>query len=591
MNASLTTRRRLWWLPRARFSSEIGFALTVSALWLLVYNLRFWNEVFGALWRPDLSGIVFLIALATLLLFVHALLLLLVPTRPGMKAAAAVLCVVGSAAAYFTSSFGTLMNVDMIRNVFETDAAEARDLLSVAFVVQVALLGVVPAVLAWRAELPAMGWRKQLGQRMAFAGAGLVFCLALALATSASFAVLLREHKPLRSQISPVSAVWNTGIYVAGQLRSAADDSLLPDPGGQPWRAGTSAPVTTRPTRKPVVLVLVVGETARAANFQLGGYVRATTPQLAARRDLYYFANATSCGTSTAISVPCMFSQGGRENFSPAIAARIPNLLDVLAKSSVGLVWFDNNSGCKGVCARVMTVDYGATSASRPASGACSEDRCYDAILSEGLSARLSALTAQDGDQLIVLHQNGSHGPAYSERYPPREEQFRPACHSNRLDRCSHEEVVNAYDNSILYTDKVLAEQIRRLEAFQDRFDTMFIYASDHGESLGEQGLYLHGMPYSFAPVEQKQVPLLIWMSRGFRLRHNLSESCLMAQTTNAVSHDNLFHTVLGAFGLRNLSYRPEQDLVSSCADTGGSLAALNPLQQHWLARPMSQAR
>jgi len=179
-----------------------------------------------------------------------------------------------------------------------------------------------------------------------------------------------------------------------------------------------------------------------------------------------------------------------------------------------------------------------------------------------------------------VLHQNGSHGPAYSERYPAAEEHFRPACHSNRLDACTHEEVINAYDNSIRYTDQVLAAQVRQLEMRQGEFDSLLIYVSDHGESLGEQGMYLHGMPWSFAPDEQKHVPLLLWMSAGFRLHHDMDDRCLAAEQQSAVSHDNLFHTVLGAFGVRNLSYRPELDLITRCARMPGTMtASLSPAQ------------
>ncbi len=412
---------------------------------------------------------------------------------------------------------------------------------------------------------PCLPGVRQLTRRGAFIGIGLATSLALALASSASFAVFLREHKPLRSMISPVSMVWSTGTYLGGQLRAGSSQTMLPDPGGPAWRVAGAMPVGNR---KPTLVVMVVGETARAANFQLGGYERETNPQLAARRDLFYFSDASACGTSTAISVPCMFSQSGRGEYSAAQASRIPNMLDVLASMAVDVTWLDNNSGCKGVCARVPTMNLGAGRQGQeipavPAS--CKDEPCFDSVLGEAFAAQLANGSRSRADQLFVIHQNGSHGPAYAERYPYSDEHFRPACHSNRLDACSHEEVLNAYDNSIRYTDRMLAELITQLEARQDEFNSVLIYASDHGESLGEQGLYLHGMPYAFAPDEQKKVPMLMWVSPGLREAHGLDDGCLATQAHTAVSHDNLFHTILGAFGVRNKRYQSGLDLISSC--------------------------
>lgn len=575
-----------WPLSRPRFPSEIHFALGVSALWLVVYNGRFWSEVFSALWRPDFTGVLFIVALATMVLFLQALLLLMVPTQRGMRAVAALLCVVGSAQAYFTSAFGAVVNVDMIRNVFETDRSEASDLLTVSLLLHVVFLGLVPAILAWRARMPVLTWRKRWARRGAFIGIGLAASLGLALASSASFAVFLREHKPLRSMISPISTVRSTGAYLAGRLSAGKSRTMLPDPGGPAWRVAEALPVNAH---KPTVVVMVVGETARAANFQLGGYARETNPALTARRDLLYFADASSCGTSTAISVPCMFSQGGRGNFAPAKASRIPNLLDVLGSMAVDVTWLDNNSGCKGVCARTPTLNLGAGHQGLPLPAnatTCKDAKCFDSILGEALAAQLAVQSPSGADRFIVVHQNGSHGPAYSERYPLQDEHFSPACHSDRLDTCTHEEVVNAYDNSIRYTDRMLAELIGQLEGLQGEFNSVLIYASDHGESLGEQGLYLHGMPYSFAPDQQTKVPMLMWVSPGLREAHSLDDSCLATQAHATVSHDNLFHTILGAFGVRNQRYQSGLDLISGCARPRNDIKLAR-----WLNRPTIHAR
>jgi lipid A ethanolaminephosphotransferase len=178
------------------------------------------------------------------------------------------------------------------------------------------------------------------------------------------------------------------------------------------------------------------------------------------------------------------------------------------------------------------------------------------------LAARLRDLTH---DTVIVFHQIGSHGPAYSERYPAAFEYFKPACRSNELQHCSKEEVINAYDNTIAYTDHVLSRQIDILRKAADHVDSMLIYASDHGESLGEQGVYLHGMPYSFAPKAQKDVPMLVWASPGYTQRARLDLDCQRALADRTVSHDFLYHTILGAAETRDKVYDSRLDLLAAC--------------------------
>jgi glucan phosphoethanolaminetransferase (alkaline phosphatase superfamily) len=168
-------------------------------------------------------------------------------------------------------------------------------------------------------------------------------------------------------------------------------------------------------------------------------------------------------------------------------------------------------------------------------------------------------------DTVIFFHQIGSHGPAYSERYPAAFERFKPACRAYELQHCSQQEVVNAYDNTIAYTDHVLSRQIEMLRAAADTIDGLLIYASDHGESLGEQGVYLHGMPYRFAPRVQKEVPMLLWVSDGYAQRAQLNISCLRQRSKAPVSHDALYHTILGAAEVRDRAYDPSLDVLSSC--------------------------
>lgn len=525
-------------------------ALIVSLTWAVLYNLQFWHQAIDAMWHPAPGAVLFLVSLFVVVVCLQGLLLALVPTRLGLRIAASALFIVAALGSYFASAYGAVMNQDMLRNVIQTDPAEVGGLISFDLLAHVLMLGIVPALLVWRIELPSSTWRVRLRQRLIFIGSALALCAAALFACSANYAVFFRQYKPIRYALSPAAPIVSLAGLLSTHERRDPNTPLI-DVSGNVQRTAASE-------RKPLVLFLVVGETARAANFQLGGYERATNPRLRSLADVVYFDRATSCSTSTAVSVPCMFSHLPRESFDVNKADRYTNLLDTLAKADFTVEWRDNNAGCKGVCARVLEVKYpGESDATR-----CPNSYCYDEVMLTGLGARLETMQR---DSVVIFHAIGSHGPAYSERYPPQFEIFKPACRSNELQRCSREEVVNAYDNSIAYTDYVLSKQIELLQANADRVDSVLIYASDHGESLGEQGIYLHGMPYGFAPRVQKEVPMLFWASQGYVERTGLSMSCVRSRAHDAVSHDNLYHTVLGALAVRDAVYSPSLDILASC--------------------------
>jgi lipid A ethanolaminephosphotransferase len=307
------------------------------------------------------------------------------------------------------------------------------------------------------------------------------------------------------------------------------------------------------------VLVLVLGETARAANFSLLGYARQTNPELA-RLDVVALSDVHSCGTSTEVSVPCMFSRDGRANYDEARIRQSEGVLQVLARAGYAVQWRDNQSGCKGVCAGTG-IDYRKLKADA-APGLCRDGECYDEILVESLRADIAAVQR---DTVIVLHMMGNHGPAYHRRYPPAFRRFQPDCQTAQLRDCSRAEVVNAYDNAILYTDHVLADIVRTLDTASTRLDTAMLYVSDHGESLGEGGFYLHGLPYRIAPEVQTRVPMLLWLSPDFAASAAIDRSCLQAQAALPRSHDNLFDSVLGALQVETVDYRAELDLFAAC--------------------------
>jgi lipid A ethanolaminephosphotransferase len=533
-------------------------ALTLlAALWLVVLgNFPFWRSVWRAAGGAHEGNLLFLLSLPlTVIAWTFLLLSLLAwgrATKPFLCAALLVSAAVG----YFMQTYGVMLDAAMIASVAQTHAAEALELSSWRLWGWVAAFGVIPAVLIARARVTALHWRHEVATQvlgMAVAAACLV---AVLLAHNQHYSSLLRNHRDLRLLLVPFNVV--------GAVRGYARQHLASSPRAPLERVGIDA-ARPRPAAlggKLTLTVLIVGETARAANFSLNGYARPTNPELA-RHGVLSFSDVSSCGTSTAVSLPCMFADVGREGFDGSRASRREGLLDVLQRAGIAVSWRDNNSGCKGVCDRVPHEDLSGLQVP----GLCRDGECYDEILLYGLQAYLDGL---DRDAVIVLHMKGSHGPAYFKRYPPEFEFFTPACSRVDLDRCPRGDIVNAYDNTLRYTDHVLGRTIDLLGRNAARFDTVMLYVSDHGESLGEGGLYLHGIPYALAPREQTHVPMLLWLSEGLRQRLDIDVDCLKARQQLPLSHDHVFHSMLGLSNVRTTLYRRERDLSRSCRERAG---------------------
>jgi lipid A ethanolaminephosphotransferase len=278
------------------------------------------------------------------------------------------------------------------------------------------------------------------------------------------------------------------------------------------------------------------------------------------------FGAVQSCGTNTEVSLPCMFAPVGRRDYNEQRIRGSQSLMHVLARAGVDVHWRDNQSGCKGVCDGLSSEN--VRSSNPP--GLCSDGQCLDEALLADLDRRLDRLQAQrSGTQLLVLHMLGNHGPSYFRRYPPAFERFKPACQNDDLQRCSQQEIVNAYDNALLYTDHLLASLVTRLQQRSQRLDAVMVYVSDHGESLGENRLFLHGIPYAIAPDVQKQVPMVMWTSAGFGQSAHLDKDCLRKRAQQGASHDHLFHSVLGLLDVRTSLYERTFDLTANCRPAG----------------------
>lgn len=463
-----------------------------------------------------------------------------------------VLILASAAANYFMHSFGTVIDTNMIENVFESNAQETGALMSRNYVIWMLLMGILPVALVCSVRISnRQRWWWNLLQRLASALGAVLVILLMAVLFYKDYASLIRNNKGLVKMITPANIVSGTGHYV-DQRYLQGSQALVKI--GEDAKKG---PLITAGPKKTLV-VLVVGETARAENFSLGGYARDTNPQLKKQQVIYY-PNASSCGTETAISVPCMFSNMPREHYDANLAHHQEGVLDVLAHAGVSVLWRENDGGCKGACDRVPHTDM--TQWQLPQY--CHDGFCLDDVLLHRFDNYVDSL---HNDGIIVLHQMGSHGPAYFKRYPAAFQRFTPTCDSNQIQDCDHQALVNTYDNSLLYTDDMLSRTIDKLKGLSDRFNVALVYLSDHGESLGEHGMYLHGAPYLFAPSQQTHIPLLLWMSPGYAAAYHIDQACLRQQATEtAVSQDNLFHTVLGLFNIQTQQYQPQLDMIKSC--------------------------
>ncbi|WP_194715088.1 phosphoethanolamine transferase [Noviherbaspirillum soli] len=535
---------------RLHFASPVWYALLVSAMYLALLNQRFWREAVALCWRGNAADLPFLLALFLLLLTGFSLALLLVPGRRLMHAASGMLFPLGAMAAYTADSYGLAVDAGMVRSLAHATRGEAGALLGPRLLLYALLLGVLPLFVVGSSRITPLPLREHLRHRLLFCGAALALAILLTAAFAARFQALLGSPAPYL--LVPAAALQGAARYVASDLASWR-------PGGQAMPADPPQRLPPSPGSRPLVVFLVVGETARHASFQLGGYDRPTNPLLSGMPGVHYFSNVTSCGTTTAVSLPCMFSPLGREDYTVAGARALPNALEQLAAAGVRVAWRANNAGSAGISARLPTVAFRAL---LPDPALCDATACLDEAMLAGLD---QALAGVDRDSLFGFHQMGSHGPDYFRRYPAAAQRFSPACRRQELADCSAEEIRNAYDNTIVYTDRFLAAQIALLESRSDRFDSALLYVSDHGESLGEDGVFLHGAPYAAAPQEQKRIPLLLWMSDGYRKRMGIAGDCLAPRLDPPLSHDNLYHTLLGMMAVRDRHYRPAMDLLAGC--------------------------
>ena len=524
--------------------------LIASALLLTAFNLVLWQHLF-AITASDGKGLVMRVAFGVMILAAFNLVLTLLAFRGVMKPVLTLIFMVSAGVAYFMSQYGVLIDIGMLRNFAQTNATEVRDLLSIKLLVYILLLGILPSWLLWKTPISYRRWHRELLSKVLVCAASVAVLGGVALINYQGLSSLFRNHHELRLMVVPSNYIGASASYLREQVVSAQ----------QPFvKVGEDAernPAWQTHARKSLT-VLVVGESARAENFGILGYDRDTTPKLDKEAGLIAFTDVHSCGTETAVSVPCMFSNMGRKDYNASQAKNEESLLDVLKRAGLDVIWRDNQSGCKGTCDRVTLQD--VSNLKDPV--LCANSECRDEILLQGLQHFIDTL---DKDTVLVLHQMGSHGPEYFKRYPKEYERFTPVCDSNALNNCSRESIVNGYDNTLVYTDHVLSTLIDLLRSNQDKVDTAMLYLSDHGESLGEYNLFLHGTPYLLAPEQQKHVAMLAWFSDTYQKSFSVDTHCLQLSRQQPLSQDNLFHSMLGLLEVKSKVYNQDLDMFAGC--------------------------
>jgi lipid A ethanolaminephosphotransferase len=544
--------RRAWSAPR----SPQAIVLVLAAWLVLCANLALWKNVLAIENGP--RGVLICLGVSVLLFAVLSALLALTAWGRAMKPVWLFVLLGAAISQYFMLDYGAVIDTTMMANVFETNVSEARDLLTWSFLGNLLLVAGVPALWLVPLTVRRVPPAKAVLRVAILFGASLVAALAATAALYSVLAPMVRNHMGLRYLPNPIVPVWST-VRVATKPLWNRPKPLVTITAGA--ALGPSHAVAQA---KPPLLVLVVGETARADHFALNGYPRDTTPELAARGVLS-FRNVWSCGTNTLASVPCMFSSLGKAQFESRKADH-ENLLDVVQAAGMAVLWLDNQAGCKSVCARVPSASTEDLAGTPAGTRFCAEGECLDEALLEGLDARIAALPEAKRARgvLLVMHQMGSHGPAYGRRSTEAYKRFQPECRTTTLGDCVPAELVNVYDNSIAYTDHVLARTIDWAKA-QPGYAPALLYVSDHGESLGEYGVFLHGVPYPFAPDAQKHVAMVAWLGDAAAARARLDLACLGGRLDEKLTHDNLYHSVLGLLDVTTPTYDRRLDIWSAC--------------------------
>lgn len=498
--------------------SLFRFVLILSVLNFALYHHPFFKFVFENIDYKTFSGMFMVVSLVILMIVANAFtfyLFFFLSRRIG-KVLFVILFVINAIAVYFINTYSIIVDESMMSNVFNTNYEESSSYFSFKLILYVLFLGILPSWYIVKAKIIKPTFKRFFSTL----GLTLLFMVVMVFVNATNWLWIDKNSKYLGGLAMPWSYAVNTSLYYVHKYQENRKEILLPD-------------ATIKDNEKAVV-VLVIGESARSQNFSLYGYAKNTNPLLSKMENLFHFP-ATSCATYTTAAVKCILEH---ENTGDLYEI-LPNYLH---RNDVEVIWRTTNSGEPPVhIEKYQTADYLREK--------CEGEGCnYDEILLAGLKEEILASTKNK--VLVILHTSTSHGPTYNKKYPPAFEQFKPVCTSVELANCSREELINAYDNTIVYTDYMLHKTIETLKELSE-YKRMMLYVSDHGESLGEKNLYMHGLPMSLAPKEQYDVPFIVWLSDDYKGLKPLE----------SVSQHHVFHSVLHFLSVESPVYKEEMNI------------------------------
>lgn len=514
----------------------------------LILNLPFLVKAAGVITALDNYNLLFLMSLPIFLLSLSIVIQGVLSFRWLTKPLLITTVIISSLIFYGTITYGIVFDYGMVQNTVETDSAEALSYVNLYAILFFLIFGVIPSLIIYTIKLTYKPFFTELLSRVKMITLSFGAAFLIASVFYSNYASVGRNNKELLGYVTPYKLLDASYKFVRNQYFYPPLQFKVLD----------TAPSIVRDNTRRHVTVMVLGETARAQSFSLNGYAKPTN-QYTEKQGVISFSQMSSCGTATAVSVPCMFSRLNKNNYDKRIATAQQNAIDLIHLAGADVLWISNNNGsCKGVCTRVKTEQI-EPDKSNPL---CDGEYCYDEALLAPLKNKLKTLS--NDNTLIVLHMIGSHGPTYFKRYPKEKSVFTPDCQRSDIQNCSQEQLINTYDNTIAYTDLVLSKIINELSSLdkKDDIEASLLYISDHGESLGENGVYLHGLPYAFAPEEQTHVPMIYWTDE---IQTDFNSQCLNALAQSPISHDNVFDTLLSIMSVKTTAYRIESDPFIDC--------------------------
>ncbi len=507
--------------------SIVRFIFIVTIFNMLIYHIPFYSYAVSDFDAYSLSGVLTLASLTISLFVVMVFVLFLVSivSVKVVKYFTLIMVLGNSIALYFMNTYSVILDRTMMGNVFNTNIGEAMSYYDPKIFVYFLFFGIIPAFFISKIKI--INSKRLYSLYYAF---GILFVgLFFLYLNSTTWLWLDKRSKVMGGLSMPWSYMINPIRYKLKLLKKSKKQILLP--------------AAKLANDDKIVVVLVIGEAARKVNFSLYGYKNKTNPLLE-KQPVIVLKNSTSAATYTTASISSMLS------FDASTSSSYEPLPSYLQRYGVDVIWRAKNWGAPplkvGLYQKGSDID-------------CKGEKCnYDEVLLEGLSELIK--NSKSSKIFIVLHTSGSHGPTYYKKYPKKFEIFKPVCKSVDLKQCTNQELINAYDNTIVYTDYFLDKTIKILQKTKE-IPSLMIYASDHGESLGEYGLYLHGAPYSIAPDVQKEIPFILWQSKSFLAKKEFNKPYVKEQS--AYGHENIFHTIMGAFDMQSTVYNNKLDILN----------------------------